>query len=260
MSEVPLLGGTANRGLVTRLGDTVRRPTRDTTPATRALLDHLHAVGFHGAPRFLGIDDRGREVLSYIPGATAILPRPEWALSADALRSVARLLRRYHEAAASFDAEGQHWGRAVPSDFLGRLVTHNDPALDNVVFRDGRAVALIDFDLAGPGSAVWDVAGAIRLWAPLQPPQLVSDSRRGQLLERLSLFVRAYGLDDVGRARLLDAARANLEWCAAIVREGAQRGHPAFGARWRGGEAFETAQTARWLREAHDELERAVLG
>jgi hypothetical protein len=39
--EVPLHGGTTNAGLVTRVGDTVRRPLRPTSAATQALLDHL---------------------------------------------------------------------------------------------------------------------------------------------------------------------------------------------------------------------------
>jgi Ser/Thr protein kinase RdoA (MazF antagonist) len=47
------------------------------------------------------------------------------------------------------------------------------------VFRDGRAVALIDFDLAGPGSAIWDFAAAARYWAPLQDERDITDSRRG---------------------------------------------------------------------------------
>jgi phosphotransferase family enzyme len=56
-----------------------------------------------------------------------------------------------------------------PPPFAGELVSHNDLNLDNVVFGDGRAVSLIDFDLAGLGSPVWDVACAARLWAPLRP-------------------------------------------------------------------------------------------
>ena len=65
-AEVLLHGGITNAGLVSRVGDTVRRPWRPTSPATHALLDHLERVGFDGAPRFLGVDDRGREILSYI--------------------------------------------------------------------------------------------------------------------------------------------------------------------------------------------------
>ena len=95
--EVPLHGGTTNAGLVTRVGDTVRRPLRPTSAATKALLDHLERVGFEAAPRYLGVDDAGREVLSFIPGQAAIAPYPDWALTDEALVSVAQLLRRYHE-------------------------------------------------------------------------------------------------------------------------------------------------------------------
>jgi hypothetical protein len=36
--------------------------------AVHALLAHLHEAAFDGAPRPLGIDERGREVLTFIPG------------------------------------------------------------------------------------------------------------------------------------------------------------------------------------------------
>ena len=60
MSEIPLAGGDVNP--VVRVGDTVRRPRGP--EAVRALLEWYERVGFDGAPRFLGFDDRGREVLS----------------------------------------------------------------------------------------------------------------------------------------------------------------------------------------------------
>jgi len=189
--ETVLSGGTANAGLVVRVGGTVRRPP--STAGTRALLQHLERAGFDGAPRHLGVDDRGRDILSYVEGEAATWPHPSWALTDQALVSVAELLRRYHRAVESFDPSGLPWPRPVPTAFAGRLVTHNDPNLDNVVFRDGRAAALIDFDLAGPGSAAWDVANAVRLWAPLRSEEDVPDERRGRSLERMALFVDAYG-------------------------------------------------------------------
>jgi hypothetical protein len=67
-TEIPLLGGIANRGLVVGSGQTVRRPQRATSAEAHALLRQLEEVGFDGAPRFLGTDARGREVLSYITG------------------------------------------------------------------------------------------------------------------------------------------------------------------------------------------------
>jgi Phosphotransferase enzyme family len=183
--EVPLLGGIANEGHVVRVGDTVRRPQRSWSAATHALLLHLEAVGFEGAPRFLGVDSRGREVLSFVPGTAIVEPYPDWALSDQALVSVAELLRGYHDAVSTFDALQYSWAPALPEGFVGDIVTHNDMTLDNVVFRDGRAVALIDFDLASPGSRAWDVACAARLWAPLRPGVLVSGWKTCSSLSRI---------------------------------------------------------------------------
>lgn len=256
--EVHLHGGTANRGLVVRVADTVRRPDRSTSASTRALLQHLQDVGFDAAPRHLGIDAQGREVLTYIEGDAVTPPYPAWAMTDDALRSVAHLLRRYHEAAAGFDPSGYVWPTAVPDSFRSSLVTHNDPNLDNVVFRDHRAVALIDFDLAGPGTPVWEVAAAARLWSPLRPDAEVDDVRRGESLHRLRLFVDAYGLDDDGRRLLPEAVLQNHDWCYGIVAEEADRGHAAFAQYWRAGAAERAARTREWYERSADLIHRAV--
>lgn len=230
--EEQLHGGTANRGLVVRVGDTVRRPLRPTSAATHALLEHLTDVGFEGAPRHLGVDDRGREVLSYIPGAAVTPPYPRWALTRDALSSVAHLVRRYHDAVASFDASALTWATLPPEEHSGDgLISHNDLNLDNVVFRDGRAVALIDFDLAAPGSRLWDVAGAARLWAPLRAPEDILDPRRDEAVQRLTDFVAAYGLP-LDPVALVAAVLANHEWLYQLVSSGAADGQPGFASSW----------------------------
>jgi len=257
--EVRLPGGITNAGLVARVGDTVRRPTHAATPAVHALLAHLERVGFDGAPRVLGTDERGREVLSYVPGRAVLAAEERWWQGDDALASVAGLLRRYHDAAASFDPAPHRWARPVPAAFRDGLVTHNDPNLDNVVFRGGRAVALIDFDLAAPGSAVWDVACAARLWAPLGEERDLPAPLRGRALERLALFADAYGLSARDRARLPDAALAAHAWCYDVVRHAVGGGHEAFGRMWRQGGAQRAERTRRWLVAHRDEL-RAALG
>jgi hypothetical protein len=260
--ETLLLGGTANRGLVVRTGDTVRRPLRPSSPAIHALLEHLERVGFsagsEGAPIFLGVDEQDREVLSYLPGQTVTAPYPAWSMTDAALDSVARLLRRYHEAVAGFDPDDHPWEEPVPTEYVDGLVSHNDPNLDNIVFRDGVAVALIDFDLAGPGSALWDVATAIRLWAPLRPDPDISDVRHGRTLTRLRRFADSYGLDDADRARLVDAAARNHVWCMDYVRRGAEAGHPWFRQRWTTGEAELTDRTNTWFTTHHAALQQAL--
>ena len=257
-TEVLLVGGTTNRGRVVRVGDTVRRPWRATSPATIALLDHLESVGFDGAPRFLDVDDQGREVLTYVPGSAITPPLPRAALTDAALSSVAVLLRDYHRAVASFDPAPHGWPASPPAPFGGGLVSHNDVNLDNVVFRDGRAVALIDFDLASPGSRVWDVANAVRLWAPLRPDADVPDARRGRSPERLRLFVDGYGLDAAERDDVVTAVAMNHEWSYDVVGAAVARGHEAFTEYWDGGGAARAARTRRWLQETGDLLREAL--
>jgi hypothetical protein len=257
--EVLLNGGFTNAGLITRIGDTVRRPLRPMSSATHALLEHLERVGFDGAPRFLGVDERGREVLSYIPGTAAIEPYEDWALTDDALVGVAELLRRYHDAVATFDPSGHRWPSPLPARFRGGLVSHNDPNLDNVIFSGGRPVALIDFDLAGPGSVVWDVACAARLWAPLRDERDAPSALTGQALSRLRLFLDAYGLPARDRPRVIDALTPALDWCYDVVRAAVEGGHPTFGRLWHGGGRLRAERTRSWL-AAHDVQMREAIG
>lgn len=255
--EVPLAGGTTNAGRVFRVGDTVRRPAQATT-GTHALLAHLESVGFDGAPRYLGVDGQGRDVLSYLPGEAVVAPYPAWAMTDAALVSVAQLLARYHRAVEGFDARGLSWAKPLPTGFRGTMITHNDPNLDNVVFRDGLAVGLIDFDLAAPGTAVWDVAAATRLWCPLREERDVDEARRGRSLHRLRLFADAYGLDDEQRAALPAAVEGNHLWCYDIVEAAVHQGHPAFTATWSSGASARYQRTTAYYARSASAL-RAVL-
>jgi Phosphotransferase enzyme family len=252
-----LQGGTANRGRVVRIGDTVVRPTAPCRPATHALLDHLAAVGFDGAPRVISAGPV-TETLTYIGGRAAVLPLTEDMLTDEALVSVADLLHRYHRAAASFDPAGYAWPRPIPARYRTGLVSHNDVYPANVVFRDGRAVALIDFDLAGPGSAVWDFAAAARLFVPLLDEADVADSRQGRALERFRVFLAASGLPRASRLLVADALVANHDWTYAIVTEAALGGHSGFADHWRA-VAPEAGRARRWCERHRSALLAAAL-
>jgi Phosphotransferase enzyme family len=248
----PLDGGTANRGLVIRVGDSVLRPAAPCRRATHALLDHLAAVGFDGAPRVLAAGPF-TETLTYIDGHAAVPPLAEDTLTDAALVSVADLLRRYHLAVASFDPSGYQWPRPIPATYRTGLVSHNDVHPANLVFRGGRAVALIDFDLAGPGGAAWDFAAAARYWAPLQDDQDITDSRRGRSLERFRIFLHASGLGPAGRRRAAEAVVANHDWTYAIVTEAAAAGHQGFADHWRL-VAESAARSRRWCQRYQRDL------
>ncbi len=258
-TEVRLDGGTANRGLVVRVDGTVRRPQTPSSPAVHALLRHLEAAGFDGAPRYLGEDAAGREVLTYVEGDVPIRPVPAWALTDRALVSVAELLRRFHDAVRGFDPTPWRWGTSVPDRYRSGLVTHNDPNLDNVVFKDGRAVALIDFDLAAPGCVAWELAAAARLWVPLQDPRDVPQAVAGRVLERLRLFADAYGLTTDERREVVLAVGPSHHWGYGIVREGAGTGHAGYADYWRESQD-RFARGDRWVEDNLDLLLGAVLG
>ncbi|HEV7566729.1 MAG TPA: phosphotransferase [Microbacteriaceae bacterium] len=256
--EVVLAGGTTNLGRVARVGNTVRRPRRPTSEATEALLDHLEQVGFAGAPRYLGSDERNREVLTYIPGEAPIEPYPDFAFNDETLVSVARLLREYHDAVSSFDHRGYTWPHPLPVRFRRDLVSHNDPNLDNVIFGGGRAVALIDFDLASPGCAGWDLACAARLWVPFRDPH---DAPRGpdRSLARLRLFADAYGASKEQRAEMVEAIVECHRWCYSVVAAAAANDHPAFGPLWSNGGQARAERTGRRLVSLLPDM-RAALG
>jgi hypothetical protein len=67
--EERLYGGNVADSVV-RVGATVRKPVTSAIRGGEALLEHLFEVGFRGAPRTLGRDEKGRHVLEYAPGAT----------------------------------------------------------------------------------------------------------------------------------------------------------------------------------------------
>jgi phosphotransferase family enzyme len=252
----PLPGGVANRGLVIRVGDTVLRPTAPCWPATHALLAHLSTAGFDGAPRVLSADTTA-EVLTYIHGQAAVPPLPADTLTDTALVSIARLLRGYHQAVRSFDPAAYRWPRPIPANFRTGLVSHNDVHPANLVFRDGQAVALIDFDLAGPGSATWDLAAAARNWVPLQDDQDITDCRQGRVIERFRIFIDACELTGDERRHVAEAVVANHDWTYAIVAEAAAAGHRGFADHWH--EVREpTTRARRWcLRHQRDLLAAA---
>jgi Phosphotransferase enzyme family len=251
-----LPGGTANRGRVIRVGDTVHRPRASYTPAVHALLDHLGRSGFSGAPQVVG-GDRRTEILGYIEGNAATEPLADWALSEPALISVGRLLRDYHRHAGSFGGAERRWQRPVPRRWRGPLVTHNDVNPANVIFRDGQAVALIDFDLAAPGTPAWDLAVTACFWAPLRDATDIPDSRRDERVARFRILLDSYGADADLRRDVAEATGAANRWIAQIIEDAAKQGHPAFGKLWqRDHELHDRA--AVWLATHSGELQQAA--
>ncbi len=162
-SEQELSGGNINT--VVKVGETVRRPVSAHSRTIHELLRHLEAKDVP-APRFLGIDKRGREILSFIDGETEF-PRGMWDAD-DALVTSARLLRQLHVATLDFvPSEPASWAFSYPDVHRREVICHNDFAPYNMIFRGNLPAAVLDFDLCGPGPRVRDLAYLAYWMTPL---------------------------------------------------------------------------------------------
>lgn len=250
--EEVLTGGGVNH--VVRSGDTVRRPVGAWTPAVHALLGHLEARGFAGAPRAHGIDAEGREILDFVPGDVPDFPLPEWALTDEALVGAGELLRAYHDATTDFPASPDFSWYFPPPAGPAEVICHGDVATYNCVFRDGRPVAFIDFDTAHPGPRVWDVSYAAYRFVSLGDPshEGVGSWPVEEQARRLRLFADAYGLGEADRHALVRTARERLEHLVRHMYDQAAAGHEAFAAHIaRGDDRFYRTDVAHLARHEH---------
>lgn len=194
--EEPLHGGNQAAGIV-RTGDTVRRPAQPWSPAIRVLLGHLATAAPGIAPRDLGVDDQGRDILSFEHGATGHYPLSGAMRSEESLVGAARLLRRYHD--ATVDLAGRTelpWQYRDADHARHEVICHSDVAPYNVIYRDGLPAVLIDFDHAGPGPRLRDVAYAAYRFTPLASDRSCRDFGWDTLPDRpgrLRRFLDAYG-------------------------------------------------------------------
>jgi hypothetical protein len=215
--EAPLSGGYVS--IVSKVGDTVRRGTGPWTPAVHALLRHLERVGYDGAPRVLGTDEWGREVLSFVPGEVPDRASSE-VVTEPVLAEVGRLLRRYHEAVSGFELPaGTYWHqRALPG--ARTVVCHNDISPKNTVFRGGRPVAFLDWDLASPAPPAWDLAQVAWQFVPLSAD--AGCARDGWFsppdrARRLRVLCDGYGLPDRDRAGFSGLVARRMEATASGI-------------------------------------------
>lgn len=224
--EIVLKGG--NENVVVQVGETVRRPVHPWTPAVHVLLRDLERAGFPESPRVLGFDERGREVLTMISGEVGNYPlAPEMTTDAS-LVAVARMLRRYHEAATVQPGWGElPWRYRDPDPGRWEVICHSDVAPYNIVYDRGEPVGLIDFDVAGPGPKLWDIAYAAYRLVPFANDascRVLGFPEPPDRARRLARFLDAYGLDD--RSGLLEMAVRRVEGLRDDILRRAAAGDP----------------------------------
>lgn len=222
--------------------DSVIRRAGPWAPAVHELLGYLEQEGFPYSPWVLEAPEAGLERLTYRRGESG----PDaWAkvVPEEGLIAFARLLRAYHQAVANFHPHAREWAtvrggvsypRPVPSrdqdkQLLERvLVCHGDFGPWNTVWEGERPVGIIDFDMAGPRAAVYDIAYALEYVAPFRDDQHCLRWLRypapPNRAARLETFARAYGLSS-GKGlyeQVLAVQASGLQEVALLASRGVQ--------------------------------------
>jgi Ser/Thr protein kinase RdoA (MazF antagonist) len=242
--EQELRGGNAS-GRVVRVGTTVRKPWTPGSAAAQAYVAELRSRGID-APRPLGRDERGRQVIEYVDGSLAQDHMP---LADGDLRRVGAMIRDIHDASEGIplpDPSGATM--LLPADSPD-LLCHNDLAPWNLV--TGDRWIFIDWDGAGPSTRLWDLAYAAQAFGMLVGGEPVEDAAR-----RLRALVDGYGAD----ARLRDALPAAMARRTAAMYEllrsssetGAQPWATMFrtghGEHWRAAAEYVATHRLEWAR------------
>ena len=151
--------------------------------------------------KVLGIDEKNREILSFIEGKAGNYPLKEYMRSNDVLKEIAKMLRLYHDAVSDFPLLDD-WKPMDHTPNNIEVLCHNDFAIYNIIFNDEKPVGIIDFDVAAPGPRIWDIAYTLYTCVPLsrvyytesgEAIHYESAQHADSIKERVKLFVQSYG-------------------------------------------------------------------
>lgn len=237
-----------------RVGDTVRRPVGAWTPAVHALLRHLEEVGFEASPRVLGIDAKGREMLTFCEGVSLSLEAPQLLESLVTVAKAGALVVGLRTAVRSFVAPANaQWWRGSPDPIPGSLVIHGDLAPWNVIV-NGEDWKLIDWDAAGPGRFEWEAAYTLHTFGQLWPESGLLDD---EVVARIRAFGEGANLSSAALREVVELVPRRTLGIADMIERLAAKDHPAFtllqqeghALSWRAASDHVAARLSAWLRK-----------
>jgi hypothetical protein len=249
MQEIELSGGSTSSPV--KVGDTVRRVAGTWTPTVHALLHYLALQGFEESPRPLGMDEKGREILTYLPGTAAHRPWPEVLKTVSGLQQVARLMRRYHDVVEHFvPPEPAHWRIGDVAMRPGNIIRHGDFGPWNTLWQGDTLTGLLDWDFAEPGERITDVAQLCWYFVPLRGEdgwRQAGFAARPDFTARIAVVCEAYGSFSVAEV-LLELDRLQGSDLEITRRLGGSGVHPWSLFYKRGGVEILQAENA-WLKQ-----------
>jgi len=158
--EIPLTGGRMTQGVVKK-GNYVLRPCCINSVFVQEVLKWLETKSVSVAPRFVGLTDDGREIITYLSGVSpenlgTYKGNTQWKPTEDQLFETGKIIKILHTALIDF-----------PGCMYGQTVCHNDLSPCNFMFENDLPYAVFDWDAAGIGDPLNDLAYAAWMWSDL---------------------------------------------------------------------------------------------
>lgn len=231
--EIPLEGGNVHRGQIVRVGNTVRRPTGLGSDSVHGVLLHLEAVGFEHAPRFLGFDEKGREVLSFLPGQNVWESQHRVLRNPEGVSAIGQFVRELHDALASYHPPADAvWANSIPDPCGGDHVIHGDIGPWNLVAEpESLQCRIIDWDTAAPGRRVWELSYSLQTIAHMwgdPPPWAERPFTAAETAARLRAFANGYRLGDEDLVECVRFASQRSQTMADLIEARADAGEDSF--------------------------------
>ncbi len=247
MSEDVLTGGKINS--VTRRGNIVYRTGGPWVPAVHAVLDHLERQGFRHSPKPLGVDDQGREIISFLPGESMIRPWQPVMFTDDALVQATTMLRELHDATHDLILPPEtEWRGGPAGKTAGQVIRHGDLGPWNTLWEGERLTGLIDWDFAEPGPPLTDLAQLALYFVPLRGEghwRECGFPRRPDFQHRVEVICAAYGA--FGPAEIVREIVRLQETAMAEITERAAEGRYPWTMFRDNGEVERTSAEVDWL-------------
>jgi len=181
--EIPLKGGRITQG-VFRKGDYVLRPCCSNSFFAHEALKWLDDKGVAIAPRFIGLTGDRREITTFLEGISptdlgTYKGDDQWRPTDRQLHEAGRIIKTLHESLSDF-----------PGCLDGQTVCHNDLSPCNFMFLNDIPYAVFDWDAAGIGDPLDDIAYAAWMWSCIGDSEYTS-AQKGH---EIKVILDSYGL------------------------------------------------------------------
>lgn len=206
----------------------VRRPQKKWSPHVQRFLAYLRGKDVKYVPKPLGVDERGNEIVSYVPGEVYNYPLPPQLLTNDSIISAGKLLKDFHDQGVTFLeclTGAEEW--MLTYNMPHEVMCHSDFAPYNVTTTaEGIAKGIIDFDTLMPGTRLWDVVYGAYRWVPLYFDNTTVMTT--EMSKRLKLFLEGYGLPKAEYPQVVPCLINRLTYLIQFMTESALNGERNF--------------------------------